>query len=160
MSKTATTTSIVQILFGKVDQKSKENSKFKGLLDKFQFGKLFLMQNKSKQVSLFWKQLRSWPYKVFFKPVVTDGWNSMGKKIWLSLNVRNFGSDKIVRTYLSNVRMYILLPLYVSLGKIWHFKHPRVLAVIRIVTYLDFQREKNNNNTETFFRLNFTVYLG
>lgn len=53
MSKTATTISIVQILFGKVDYNSKESSKFKDLLDKLQFGKLFLMQNKSKQVSLF-----------------------------------------------------------------------------------------------------------
>ena len=83
----------------------------------------------------------------------------MGKKIWLSLNVRNFGSDKIVRTYLSNVRMYILLPLYVSLGKIWHFKHPRVLAVIRIVTHLDFQREKKQQQRRDVFSTKFYCLL-
>ena len=50
----------------------------------------------------------------------------MGKKIWLSMNPRNFGSRKITRTYVH--------PLHVSRGEILHFKYPRVSAVNRIAT--------------------------
>ena len=43
--------------------------------------------------------------------------STMGKRIWLSMNSGNFGSDKIVRTY-------IRTPFHVSWGKILHFKYP------------------------------------
>ena len=55
----------------------------------------------------------------------------MGKKIWLSMHSRNFGSDKIVRTeYLSTSTP--------SCKPDWSFafKYPRVLAVNRIATYI------------------------
>ena len=50
----------------------------------------------------------------------------MGKKIWLSMHPRNFGSDKIIP--------YGRPPNYVSRGEILHFKYPRVSAVNRIAT--------------------------
>ena len=53
----------------------------------------------------------------------------MGKKIWLSMHPRNFGSEKIVRT-----RPYVRLPLHVNRVEILHFKYPRVSAVNRIAT--------------------------
>ena len=52
----------------------------------------------------------------------------MGKKIWLSMHPRNFGSEKIVRT---SVNTSIL---HVSRGEILHFKYPRVPAVNPIAT--------------------------
>ena len=81
------------------------------------------------------------------------------RRFGVSLNARNFGSDIIVLTYLSNVRIYTLLPLYVSLGKIWHFKHPHVLAVIRIVTQLDFKREKKQQQRRDVFSTKFYCLL-
>ena len=41
----------------------------------------------------------------------------MGKKVWLSMQPRHFGSDKIVRPY-------VRPPLDVRWGEILHFKHP------------------------------------
>ena len=41
----------------------------------------------------------------------------MGKKIWLSRQPRNFGSEKIVRTI-------VLSPIHVSRGKIFTFQAP------------------------------------
>ena len=45
----------------------------------------------------------------------------MGKKFWLSIRPKNFGSDKIVRTYMRPL-------LHVSWGKILHFKYPARLS--------------------------------
>ena len=46
----------------------------------------------------------------------------MGKKIWFSIDPRNFGSDTIVHT--TYVRTYVVRPpLYVSRGDILDFKH-------------------------------------
>ena len=61
--------------------------------------------------------------------------STVGKKIWLSMHPRNFGSDRIVRAY---VRTYV---------------HPLLLAVTR--------REKNNIKAESFFDyiLMFTLTL-
>ena len=52
--------------------------------------------------------------------------STMGKKIRLSMHPRNFGPEKIVRTYVH--------PTYVSRGKILHFKHPIVSGINRIAT--------------------------
>ena len=48
--------------------------------------------------------------------------STMGKKLWLSRHPRNFGSDKIVRTY-------IRPPLHVAGVKIFILITPRVSAV-------------------------------
>ena len=48
--------------------------------------------------------------------------STMGKKFWLSRHPRNFGSDKIVRTY-------ILPPLHVAGVKFFILITPRVSAV-------------------------------
>ena len=58
----------------------------------------------------------------------------MGKKIWLSMYSRNFGSEKIVCTF-------VRPPLHVSRGEILHFKHPHVSAVNRLATRT-FREEK------------------
>ena len=55
--------------------------------------------------------------------------STIGKKIWLSMHPRSFGSDKIVRT--EYVRT---LPPHVSPIEILHFNYPGVLAVNRIAT--------------------------
>ena len=64
----------------------------------------------------------------------------MGKKIWLPKHPRNFGSEKIVRTYVR--------PVHVSRGEILHFKPPRL-----------FEIKNNNNKADSFFRLNFHICL-
>ena len=84
----------------------------------------------------------------------------MGKKIWLLMHPRNFGSEKIVRP-----------PLHVSRGEILHFKYPPVSKVDRTVTRT-FRGKKNNNEAkrersssfsldkaDSFFGLNFNVYI-
>ena len=53
--------------------------------------------------------------------------STMGKKTWLSMHPRNFGSDKIVH-------MYVCPPLHVSWGDILHFKHSARLAVNHMAT--------------------------
>ena len=53
------------------------------------------------------------------------------------------------------VRPYVHLSLHVSRDEILHFKHPRVSAVNRIATWTN-----NNNEADSFFRLNFKVYIG
>ena len=75
----------------------------------------------------------------------------MGKKVWLSMHPRNFGSEKIVRR-----RPYVRL--HVSRGKILHFKYLRVSAENRIATRT-FTDKKNNTKADSFFRLNFNVYI-
>ena len=70
----------------------------------------------------------------------------MGKNIWLSMCPRNFGSEKIVCTY-------VRPPLHVSRGEA-----PALTAVKRIATRT-FREEKNSNNKAgSFFRLDFNVY--
>ena len=54
--------------------------------------------------------------------------------MWLSMYPRNFGSEKIVCTY-------VRPPLHVSRGEILHFKHPHVSAVNRLATRT-FREEK------------------
>ena len=78
----------------------------------------------------------------------------MGKKTWLSVHPRNFGPEKIVRT-----RPYLRPPLHVSLGEILHFKYQRVSAVNRIATRNFRDKKNHNNNADSFFRLNFNVYI-
>ena len=50
----------------------------------------------------------------------------MGEKIRLSMHPRNFGSEKIVCTYVH--------PTHVSPGEILHLKHPSVSGINRIST--------------------------
>ena len=69
----------------------------------------------------------------------------MGKKIWLSMHPRNFGSEKIVRT-----RPYVRPPIHVSRGEILHFKYPRVSAVNRIATRT-FRDKKQQQQQRRFF---------
>ena len=68
----------------------------------------------------------------------------------------NFGSEKIVPY---GVRPYVRPPLHGSPGEILHFKYPRVSAVNRIAT-LTLEIKNNNNDADSFFRLNFKVYIG
>ena len=73
------------------------------------------------------------------------------------MHSRNFGSDKIVLTY-------VRPPLHVSRGETLHFKHPAFFCG-KSHGHRDFKREterKNNNNNkkaESFVRLNFNVYI-
>ena len=55
---------------------------------------------------------------------------TMGKKIWLSMHPRNFGSEKIVHTSVNTSTLNIII----SRGEILHFMYPRVLVVNRIAT--------------------------
>ena len=54
----------------------------------------------------------------------------MGKKIWLPMHRKNFGSHKIVLT-----TPYVRPTLHVSGDEILHFKHPRVSAVKRMAAW-------------------------
>ena len=77
------------------------------------------------------------------------------------MHSRNFGSDKIVLTY-------VRPPLHVSWGETLYFKHPARLGG-KSHGHRDFKREterkktkQNNNNNEkaeSFVRLNFNVYI-
>ena len=49
-------------------------------------------------------------------------------------------------------------PLHVRRHEILHFKHPRVSAVNRIASRT-FRDKNNNNKADSFFRLNFNVYI-
>ena len=75
----------------------------------------------------------------------------MGKKIWLSMHPRNFSSEKIVCTYIH--------PIHVSQGEILRFKHPRVSGLNRMATRTFKEKKYNNNKADSFFRLNFIVYI-
>ena len=59
----------------------------------------------------------------------------------------------------SSVRgTYVRPPLHVSWDELLHFKHPRVSAVNRIASRTF--RDKNNNiKADSFFRLNYNVYI-
>ena len=70
------------------------------------------------------------------------------------MHLRNFGPEKIVRTC-----PYLRPPLHISLGEILHFKYPRVSAVNRIASRNFRDKIKNINNADSFFRLNFNVYI-
>jgi len=70
----------------------------------------------------------------------------MGKKIWLFMHPRNFGSDKIVR-------MYLRPPLHVSWAEILHFKHRCFLAV-NCLTSQTF-REKKQQQSQGLFSIKF-----
>ena len=76
----------------------------------------------------------------------------MGKKIWSSTHPRNFGSDKVVRTYVSP-------HLHVSWGEICISSTPRVSVVNRKAIRTFREKKKNKNKAESFFRLNFNVYI-
>ena len=76
----------------------------------------------------------------------------MGKKIWSSMHPRNFGSDKIVHPYVNS-------PLQVSWGEICISSTPRVSAVNRKVIRTFREKKKNKNKAESFFQLNFNVYI-
>ena len=83
----------------------------------------------------------------------------MGKKIWLSMHPRNFGSEKIVCT--TNVRPYVRPPRHVSWGEVLHFKYARVSAVNRIATrtFTDKQQQQQQQQRRFFLSLNFNVHL-
>ena len=59
------------------------------------------------------------------------------------------------------VRPYVRPPLHVNRVEILHFKYTRISAVNRSIATRTF-RDKNNNNNEadSFFLLNFKVYIG
>ena len=70
----------------------------------------------------------------------------MGKRIWLSMHPRNFGSDKIGRTY---VLPHAWVKFWIS-KKTAHFRgkshgHPK--------------RDKNDKKAKSFFRLDFKAYI-
>ena len=83
----------------------------------------------------------------------------MGKKIWLSMHPRNFGSVKIVCT--TNVRPYVRPPGHVSRGEVLHLKYARVSAVNRIVTrtFTDKKQQQQQQQSRFFLSLNFYVYI-
>ena len=81
----------------------------------------------------------------------------MGKKIWLSLHPRNFGSEKIVCT--TNVRPYVRPPRHVSRGEVLHFKYARISAVNRIATRTFTDKQQQQQQRRFFLSLNFNVYL-
>ena len=64
------------------------------------------------------------------------------------MHPKNFGSDKIGRTYVP--------PLHVSLGEILHFKK---LARFRGKSHGHPKRDKNSKEAKSFFRLDFNVYI-
>ena len=82
----------------------------------------------------------------------------MGKKIWLSMHPRNFGSEKIVCT--TNVRPYVRPPGHVSRGEVLHFKYARVSAVNRVATrtFTD-KKQQQQQQSRFFLSLNFNVYI-
>ena len=53
---------------------------------------------------------------------------------------------------------YVRPPLHVSRDEILHFKHLRVSAVNHKVSRA-FRDKNNNNKANSFFRLNFNVYV-
>ena len=59
------------------------------------------------------------------------------------MHPKNFGSEKIVRTYV----------------EISHFKYPSVSAVNREATWTLRDKHYNNNNAGLLFRLNYSVYI-
>ena len=81
----------------------------------------------------------------------------MGKKIWLSMHPRNFGSEKIVCT--TNVRPYVRPPGHVSRGEVFHFKYARVSAVNRIATRTFTDKKQQQQPSRFFLSLNFNVYI-
>ena len=76
--------------------------------------------------------------------------------------VRKFGNlciQEILVLRKSSVRStYVRPPLHVSRDEILHFKHMRVSAVNRIASRA-FRDKNNNNKANSFFRLNFNVYV-
>ena len=83
----------------------------------------------------------------------------MGKKIWLSMHPRNFGSEKIVCT--TNVRPYVRPPSHVSRGEVLQFKYARVSAVNRIATrtFTDEKQQQQQQQSRFFLSLNFNVCI-
>ena len=81
----------------------------------------------------------------------------MGKKIWLSMHPRNFGSEKIVCT--TNVRPYVRPPGHVSRGEVLHFKYARVSAVNRIATRTFTDKKQQQQQSRFCLSLNFNVYI-
>ena len=81
----------------------------------------------------------------------------MGKKIWLSMHPRNFGSEKIVCT--TNVRPYVRPPGHVSRGEVLHFKYARVSAVNRIATRTFTDKKQQQQQSRFFLSRNFNVYI-
>ena len=73
----------------------------------------------------------------------------MSEKIWFPTHPRNFGSEKN--------RPYLRPPLHVSRGEILHFKHSLVLTVN--CTASRTFRDKKQQKANSFFRLNFDVYI-
>ena len=67
------------------------------------------------------------------------------------MHPRNFGSAKIVRTC-----TYVRPPLHVCRGEILHYA--RFSAVNRIATRT-LKDKSNNSKVDSFFLLNFNVYL-
>ena len=70
------------------------------------------------------------------------------------MHSRNFGSDKFVRSF----RMYVH-PFMKAGVKFLHFKDPRVALVNCMATQIFREKKYNNNKADSFFRLNFNVYI-
>ena len=74
----------------------------------------------------------------------------MGKKIWLSMHPRNFGSEKIVCT--TNVRPYVRPLGHVSRDEVLHFKYARVSAVNRIATWTFTDKKQQQQQSRSFLK--------
>ena len=70
----------------------------------------------------------------------------MGKKIWLSMHLRKN-------------RSFVRPPIYVSQVEVSHFKHLRVSVGNRTATWTIRKKKKHSNKAESFFQLNFKVYI-
>ena len=79
--------------------------------------------------------------------------STMGKKIVREILV-------LTRNRPYGVRPDVRPPLHVSRREILHFKHTRVSAVNRIATRTFRDKKNNNNKADSFFGLNFKVYIG
>ena len=71
--------------------------------------------------------------------------------------VRKFG-NLYIQEILVLRKSSIRPPLHVSRDEILHFKHLRVSAVNRKASRA-FRDKNNNNKADSFFRLNFNVYI-
>ena len=70
----------------------------------------------------------------------------MGKKIWLSMHLRKN-------------RSFVRPPIHVSQVETSHFKHLRVSEGNCTATWTFRKKKRNSNKAESFFRLNFKVYI-
>ena len=129
------------------------------------------------------KLLLKLPYSYCFKNQCTVTWSTALLMIWhqstlsplISLIIaelsrakreqrspwaRKFGAIQAIFVLRKScgVRPYVRPPLNVSRVEILHFKYTRISAVNRSIATRTLK--KNNNKADSFFRLNFKVYIG